>query len=136
MRNAEQGVIDDYAHHPTELDAIIGSVRMLYPDREVWGIFQPHLFPRTRDFATGFASSLAAVDRLFLMEIYPAREKPLPGINSQWLLEQVQLVRKELADGQAILAALKEEKPGVLLIMGAGDIDRLCGPIQQLYAHG
>lgn len=136
VRNAEQVVIDDYAHHPTELDAIIGSVRMLYPDREVWGIFQPHLFTRTRDFATGFASSLAAVDRLFLMEIYPAREKPLPGINSQWLLEQVQLVRKELADGQAILAALKEEKPGVLLILGAGDIDRLSGPIQQMYQHG
>jgi UDP-N-acetylmuramate--alanine ligase len=136
VRNTEQVVIDDYAHHPTELDAIIGSVRMLYPDREVWGIFQPHLFTRTRDFATGFASSLAALDRLFLMEIYPAREKPLPGIDSQWLLEQVQMERKELADGPAILTTIKEEKPGVLLVLGAGDIDRLCWPIQQLYPHG
>lgn len=136
VRNAEHVVIDDYAHHPTELDAIIGSVRMLYPDREVWGIFQPHLFTRTRDFAAGFANSLTALDRLFLMEIYPAREKPLPGINSQWLLEQVQMERKELADGPAIFGALKKEKPGVLLILGAGDIDQLCGPIQLYYQHG
>jgi len=136
VRNASQVVIDDYAHHPTELDAIISSVRMLYPDQEVWGIFQPHLFTRTRDFAAGFASSLAALDRLFLMEIYPAREKPLPGIDSQWLLDQVQMERKELADGKSILARLKEEKPAVLLVLGAGDIDRLCEPIQQLYQHG
>lgn len=136
VRTAEHIVIDDYAHHPTELDAIIGSVRMLYPDREIWGIFQPHLFTRTRDFADGFARSLAALDRLFLMEIYPARELPLPGINSSWLLSQVQLERKELSDGAGILAALEKEKPGVLLVLGAGDIDRLCGPIQKCYQDG
>lgn len=136
IRSGEQVVIDDYAHHPTELDAIIGSVRMLYPGKEVWGIFQPHLFTRTRDFAPGFAQSLATLDRLFLMEIYPARELPLPGINGSWLLNQVVMEHKELADGMRILEVLKQEKPGVLLILGAGDIDRLCGPIQKLYQDG
>lgn len=136
VRTPEHIVIDDYAHHPTELDAIIGSARMLYPDREIWGIFQPHLFTRTRDFAGGFASSLAALDRLFLMEIYPARERPLPGIDSSWLLGQVPMERKELSDGAGILSALEKEKPGVLLVLGAGDIDRLCGPIQKIYQDG
>jgi UDP-N-acetylmuramate--alanine ligase len=136
VRTEQHVVIDDYAHHPTELQAIISSVRMLYPGQEVWGVFQPHLFTRTRDFAAGFAESLALLDRLLLMEIYPAREQPLPGINGGWLLEQVPMQRKELADGAGILGILKTEKPRVLLVLGAGDIDRLCAPIQKLYQDG
>lgn len=126
-------VIDDYAHHPEELNAIIGSVKSLYPDKKITGIFQPHLFTRTRDFATGFAQSLSALDNLWLMEIYPAREEPIEGINSTWLLNQVQNERKSIMSPEEILKQLEVEKPEVLLILGAGDIDRIVEPIKTLY---
>ncbi len=126
-------VIDDYAHHPEELNAIIGSVKSLYPTKKITGIFQPHLFTRTRDFAAGFAQSLSALDTLWLMEIYPAREEPIEGINSTWLLNQVQNINKSIMSSDAILNQLAIEKPEVLLILGAGDIDRIVEPIRSLY---
>jgi UDP-N-acetylmuramate--alanine ligase len=126
-------VIDDYAHHPEELNAIIGSVKSLYPNKKITGIFQPHLFTRTRDFAAGFAESLSALDTLWLMEIYPAREEPIEGINSAWLLNQVVNKHKSILSPDAILKQLEVEKPEVLLILGAGDIDRIVEPIRTLY---
>ena len=130
VRTENAVVIDDYAHHPGELDAIIGSVRELYPGKTISGIFQPHLFTRTRDFADGFAKSLSQLDDLILMDIYPARELPIPGITSAWLLEQVQNTNKQLLSENEILQWYKQRKPEVLLILGAGDIDRLVPKIK------
>ena len=126
-------VIDDYAHHPEELNAIIGSVRTLYPDHQITGIFQPHLFSRTQDFAQGFADSLSQLDQVWLMEIYPAREKPIPGVNSEWLLNMISNPKKTLVDPQTVLEKIQTEKPQILLILGAGDIDRIVQPIANLY---
>ncbi|MEK0440145.1 MAG: hypothetical protein RLZZ504_1061 [Bacteroidota bacterium] len=126
-------VIDDYAHHPEELNAIIGSVKTLYPNKKITGIFQPHLFSRTQDFAEGFAASLSALDQLYLMEIYPARELPIAGVDSTWLLSLVSNPNKMLVTPHNILDTLKDNPAEVLLILGAGDIDRLVQPIQTLY---
>jgi UDP-N-acetylmuramate--alanine ligase len=133
--NADHVVIDDYAHHPEELNAIIGSVKSLYPSKKITGIFQPHLFSRTRDFVDGFADSLSKLDELWLMEIYPAREEPIPNIDSTWLLEKVNLAQKSLVTPDSILEKLKTNKPEVLLILGAGDIDRIVSPIGKIYAE-
>jgi UDP-N-acetylmuramate--alanine ligase len=116
--------IDDYAHHPTELEACIRSVREMYPGRKVTGIFQPHLFTRTRDLAADFGKSLALLDELILLEIYPAREEPLPGITSAWLLEQVPMMNKTLCTKEGLLALMDTRKVDILLALGAGDIDR------------
>jgi UDP-N-acetylmuramate--alanine ligase len=98
-RRTDVVFIDDYAHHPKELDACIGSVREMYPGKRITGIFQPHLFTRTRDLASDFGRSLAALDELILLEIYPAREEPIPGITSQWLLDQVPMDARWSAPG-------------------------------------
>ena len=125
--------IDDYAHHPEELNAIIGSVRTLYPDQQITGIFQPHLFSRTQDFAQGFADSLSQLDQVWLMDIYPAREKPIPGVTSTWLLNMISNPQKTLVSPQTVLEKIQMEKPQILLILGAGDIDRIVQPIANLY---
>jgi len=117
--------VDDYAHHPVELAAAIGSARELYPGRRITGVFQPHLFSRTRDLAEGFAKTLAGLDRLVLLPIYPAREEPLPGIDAQWLLDQVPLKDKLLITRDEVPAWVDAQAPDVLLTLGAGDIDRL-----------
>jgi UDP-N-acetylmuramate--alanine ligase len=126
-------VIDDYAHHPEELNAIIGSVRTLYPDQQITGIFQPHLFSRTQDFAQGFADSLSQLDQVWLMDIYPAREKPIHGVTSTWLLNLISNPQKTLVSPQTVLEKIQMEKPQILLILGAGDIDRIVQPIANLY---
>lgn len=123
--------IDDYAHHPAELQACISSTRRLFEGRRITGIFQPHLYSRTRDFADQFARSLELLDELILMEIYPARELPIEGITSPWLLEKVNLKVKSLLTPNKLLIHLKTNKPDVLLTMGAGDIDLLVKPIEQ-----
>jgi UDP-N-acetylmuramate--alanine ligase len=133
VKKSNYAVVDDYAHHPEELNAIISSVRELYPDKKLTGIFQPHLFTRTRDFADGFATSLAKLDELILMDIYPARELPIPGITSQWLLNKVQLPNKSLLQEADILQKIKTQKPELLLILGAGDIDRTVPKIKEVY---
>jgi UDP-N-acetylmuramate--alanine ligase len=125
-------LIDDYAHHPKELDACIASVRELYPGRRVTGIFQPHLFTRTRDLAADFARSLAALDELILLPIYPAREEPIPGITSEWLLEQVPMDKKSCSDKTALVEAIASQAVDVVVTMGAGDIDRLVPLIERL----
>jgi len=124
--------IDDYAHHPAELEACIGSVRELYPGRRITGIFQPHLFSRTRDLAADFAKSLAMLDTLFLLDIYPAREEPIEGITSEWLLEQVSIADKALATRADLVAQLRGRELDVVLTLGAGDIDRLVPDVQRL----
>lgn len=126
-------VIDDYAHHPSELNAIINSVRELYPNKKITAIFQPHLFTRTRDFLDDFAKELSLVDELFLIPIYPARELPLPGITSEAILEKVSIPNAKCIEKEEVLSKLKIANVEVLLILGAGDIDRLVNPIKELY---
>jgi len=122
--------IDDYAHHPTAIAAFLGSVRKLFPDRKLTGIFQPHLFSRTRDFAEGFAESLAMLDVLVLMDIYPAREEPIPGVTSSLIFDQVKLNEKYLVEREQVMKVLMEQEPTLLVTMGAGDIMQFVSPIK------
>nr|WP_295926224.1 UDP-N-acetylmuramate--L-alanine ligase [uncultured Dyadobacter sp.] len=124
--------IDDYAHHPTEIEAFLSSVRGLYPGRHITAIFQPHLFTRTRDFADGFAESLSLADRLLLLDIYPARELPIEGVNSLMLLENVSIPDKQLVAKEEVLQVLKELNTDIVVTIGAGDIDTLVAPIRHL----
>ena len=126
--------IDDYAHHPTEISACIGSVRELFPGRKVKGIFQPHLFSRTQDHINEFANSLSQLDEVTLLEIYPAREEAIPGVTSSALLERISNPAKELVSKQAAVDALSVAELDVLLTMGAGDIDQLVAPIKKKLA--
>lgn len=123
--------IDDYAHHPQEIEVLLSSVKAMYPTLPITGIFQPHLFSRTKDFAARFASELSALDQLILLPIYPARELPIPGITSDWLCEMSTAKKKEVMEVSEALAFAKNFKHGVLLTIGAGDIDRLVAPITQ-----
>ena len=123
--------IDDYAHHPTELNAAIRSVRELYPGKKVLGVFQPHLFTRTRDFADEFGASLSQLDSLILLDIYPARELPIEGVSSNWLLEKVDLQEKIVSSLEDSLANIKKRDFDVLLTVGAGNIDTIVKPIKE-----
>ncbi len=127
--------IDDYAHHPEEIKACIKAVREFYPNRKIIGIFQPHLFTRTRDFADDFARSLELLDMLILLEIYPARELPIEGINSSYLLNKVRLKDKHLFTNEETLDFVKKSKPELLLTIGAGDIDKLVELIKERMSH-
>jgi UDP-N-acetylmuramate--alanine ligase len=115
--------IDDYAHHPEELRAVISSVREMYPGKKICGIFQPHLYSRTRDFADEFARSLDLLDECILMEIYPARELPIPGVSSQMLLDKMKISNKTICQKENLLTEVVNRKFEVLLTMGAGDIN-------------
>ncbi len=115
--------IDDYAHHPSELKAIISSVRKMYPEKKITGIFQPHLYSRTRDFCQGFAESLDLLDEALVMPIYPARELPIPGVNSEMILQQMKLGNKAICQRKHIISELDKRGIEVLLTLGAGDID-------------
>ncbi len=123
-RTASTLFIDDYAHHPTELEACINSVRELWPGRKITGIFQPHLYSRTRDLAPEFARSLALLDELILLDIYPAREAPIPGITSEWLAQQIKGTNTVLCTKERLLPLLEGMNVDILLTLGAGDIDR------------
>lgn len=125
--------IDDYAHHPEELKACISSVRKLYPHNRITGIFQPHLYTRTRDFAVGFAESLSLLDELILLDIYPAREKPIEGVTSKMLLDITPVAQKQLLSKEETLEYLKKHKPEILLTLGAGDIDQLVPEIERIF---
>ncbi len=132
VRKEGQVYIDDYAHHPSELKAAIGAARTFYPGRRITGVFQPHLYSRTRDFADGFAEALDLLDEAILLDIYPAREEPLPGVDSAMLLQRMKLKNKELLSKEQVLDKIKKEQPEVLMTLGAGDIDRLVAPIKDL----
>ncbi|MBU1009733.1 MAG: UDP-N-acetylmuramate--L-alanine ligase [Bacteroidetes bacterium] len=122
--------IDDYAHHPEELKACISAVRECYPGRWLTGIFQPHLFSRTRDFMDDFARSLELLDELILLDIYPARELPIDGVTSAVLLSKVKLDKKQLCAKHELLSLVRNISPKLLLTLGAGDIDQLVEPLQ------
>lgn len=116
--------IDDYAHHPTEIESIVKATREMFPGKTICAVFQPHLFTRTRDFANDFAESLALLDEVALMEIYPARELPIDGINSQFLLDKIQMEKKSIVAKEEIADFVKNNTADIILTLGAGDIDR------------
>ncbi len=129
--NTEKRIyIDDYAHHPEEIKAFLSSVRQLFPGRKLTGIFQPHLFSRTKDFAEQFAKSLELLDVLILMEIYPAREEPLPGVSAALIFDQVEMNEKYLVSREQVMKVLMEQEPGLLVSMGAGDINQFVAPLK------
>jgi UDP-N-acetylmuramate--alanine ligase len=131
IRTKDLVYIDDYAHHPTEIHALVSSVRLLYPDQKITGVFQPHLFSRTRDFYDGFASELSKLDEVILLPIYPAREEPIPGVTSDALLEKITAADKKLMQPMDAVAHLSNYREGVILTIGAGDIDRIVEPLRK-----
>lgn len=114
--------IDDYAHHPTEIDAVYDAISEMHHSKKVLAVFQPHLFSRTRDFADEFALSLAKFDSVLLLDIYPAREEPIDGITSEWLMGKIRNQNKKLIQKEDLIKEIKEQEPEVLVTMGAGDI--------------
>ena len=124
--------IDDYAHHPEELRACIQAVKTLYPNKKLTTVFQPHLFTRTRDFAEGFAEVLGMTDELIMLDIYPARELPITGVNSEMILDKIVLSEKRILSKHDVIDYVKTQKPELLLTVGAGDIDTLIEPLKKV----
>jgi UDP-N-acetylmuramate--alanine ligase len=124
-------LIDDYAHHPEELEASISSIKKLYPDKKLTVVFQPHLYSRTKDFYKEFAKSLSLSDEVILIPVYPAREKRIEGVSSQMILDLVTTPKKKLLSKEDLVAQVKKEDLEVLLIAGAGDIELLVEPIKK-----
>lgn len=133
IHNEKVNFIDDYAHHPKEISACISAVRSSLPDKRIIGIFQPHLFSRTRDLANEFATCFEGIDHLILLDIYPAREKPIEGINSKWLLDQITIPNKELGSFTNVIDRLEQLQAQVILTMGAGNIDSLIPLIENKF---
>jgi UDP-N-acetylmuramate--alanine ligase len=129
FKNERVIYIDDYAHHPEEIKATVNSVKELYPGKKVLGIFQPHLFTRTSDFAEGFASSLDLLDELVLLDIYPARELPIPGVTSEIIFEKMKLKNKSRCTIDKVIPLVSQKQFDILLTMGAGNIDQLIEPV-------
>jgi len=123
--------VDDYAHHPEEIRACIMSLREYFSGRKITGIFQPHLFSRTLDHADGFAAALDELDEAILLPVYPAREKPIPGVSSELILNKMKLEKKRLLAMDEIPGKLDVKMLDVLATIGAGDIDRLADPIEE-----
>lgn len=115
-------LIDDYAHHPTEINAVADAVKELFPKEKILAVFQPHLFSRTRDFIDDFAKSLSKFDELILLDIYPAREKPIEGVTSEWLMGKVDLVKKQVLPREELVTTIKASGAKVVVMIGAGDI--------------
>jgi UDP-N-acetylmuramate--alanine ligase len=130
IKNDRHIFIDDYAHHPEELKACIRSVKKLYPGKKLTTIFQPHLYTRTRDFADGFAEALDLTDELIILDIYPARELPIEGVNADMILDRMKMWNKRRCGKQEAIDVVKNEKPVLLLTVGAGDIDQLVEPLK------
>ncbi len=124
-------LIDDYAHHPTEIIAVANAIEELYPNRKSLVVFQPHLFSRTKDFVDDFAKSLSKFDELILLEIYPAREKPIEGVTSAWLLEKVQLENKEVVSKSELTERILATEATVIVMLGAGNIGEMVGQIKE-----
>jgi len=115
-------LIDDYAHHPTEINVVADAVREMYPRKKIVVVFQPHLYSRTSDFSEDFALALARFDSVLLLDIYPARELPMEGVTSEWLLSKINMESKQLVSKENLLKAIQKEAADVLVMMGAGDI--------------
>ena len=127
--------VDDYAHHPAELEAFLKSMKSMYPRRKLTVVFQPHLYSRTRDFADGFAKSLSLADELFLMDIYPARELPIPGVDSDMVFKDVTSPVKWRCNKTNLMDKLSKSELDVVVTVGAGDIDTFVQPIKKLLAE-
>ena len=127
--------IDDYAHHPNEIKSCIESIRDMFPGKKLTGVFQPHLFSRTRDFADEFARALEGLDEVVLLDIYPAREKPIENINSKWLLHKINKMDKYYSEEDGLLDLLDALYPQVLLTIGAGNIDKFVGKIEERFSE-
>jgi len=136
VRTKHHIYIDDYAHHPQEINACIASAKMLHPNKKICGIFQPHLYSRTRDFADEFAKSLEELDHIILLDIYPARELPIEGVNSEMLLNKINKSEKILLKKEQLIDYLKTINFEVLITMGAGDIDRLVNEVKKTVENG
>jgi len=130
VKNDRHIYIDDYAHHPEELKACIRSVKRLYPAKKLVTIFQPHLYTRTRDFADGFAEALDLTDELLMLDIYPARELPIEGVSSEMIIQRMKMWNTRKCGKQEAVEIIKNEKPELLLTVGAGDIDQLVQPLK------
>ena len=124
--------IDDYAHHPEEISAALSSIRNSYPDMKMTAIFQPHLYTRTRDFAPEFAEALSKADKLILLDIYPARELPIPGVTSEIIFKDVTCAEKVLIQRSELMDYLQNEELELVVTIGAGDIDRFVGDIAKM----
>lgn len=134
LRQANRVFVNDYAHHPTELRAAIGAAKELYPHERIVGVFQPHLFSRTRDFADGFAEALDRLDEVYLLDIYPAREEPIPGVTSDMLFAKMQNPNKHRVQLENLVEVLAKAQPKVLLTLGAGDINAKIDDIKKILA--
>ncbi len=132
VNNGTKVYVDDYAHHPKEIEAVLHSVRGMFPGKKLLGVFQPHLYSRTRDFAMEFGISLSALDELILLPIYPAREKPVAGVDSEMIAKQLENTSVSICEKDELINELKKKKFDVLITMGAGDIDRLVESIIEL----
>ena len=124
--------IDDYAHHPNELSTAISSIREIFPGRKITAVFQPHLYTRTRDFAAEFAQALSGVDKIILLDIYPAREEPIPGVTSDIIFKDITAPEKVMMTRDELMPYLEKEPVDVLVTFGAGNIDRCIGPITEM----
>lgn len=124
--------IDDYAHHPAEITAAMSSIRGIFPRRKITAVFQPHLYTRTRDFAPEFAEALSMADKVILLDIYPAREEPIPGVTSEIIFNKLSSPEKILIKKEELMDVLSRETPDVLVTFGAGNIDRFIEPITQM----
>jgi len=122
-------LIDDYAHHPTEIKAVENSVREMYPNEKILAVFQPHLFSRTRDFIDDFAIELSKFDELLLLDIYPAREVPIEGVNSEWLLSKIDLKNKKVTSKNNVIVEIKKSSAKIIVMIGAGDIGALINDV-------
>ena len=123
--------MDDYAHHPKEIKACIASLLGYFGERKIAGVFQPHLFSRTKDHAAGFAEALDQLDEVILLPIYPAREKPIEGVTSELILEKMKMPNKRLLKKEELVDWLEPSRLDVLVTIGAGDIDALVAPIEE-----
>lgn len=132
IRNRDLVYIDDYAHHPTAINSLIASVRLVHPELPITAIFQPHLFSRTADFMDEFAASLDLADQVYLLPIYPAREQPIPGVTSEAIMKKMKNGTTEVLDSQSVLERLEKIQSGVVLTIGAGSIDQVVQPIKEI----
>lgn len=132
LNTPECSYIDDYAHHPKEISSAVSAMRDIFPGRKLTAIFQPHLYTRTRDFADDFAKALSGVDKLILLDIYPAREEPIPGVTSEIIFDKVTAPEKVLMTKEELMDYLRNEPVDTLITFGAGNIDRFIGPITEM----
>jgi UDP-N-acetylmuramate--alanine ligase len=127
--------IDDYAHHPSEINAVYEAISEMHPDKKTLVIFQPHLFSRTQDFVDDFAKSLSKFDSILLLDIYPAREEPIAGVTSEWLMEKIENPNKKCIEKSNIIKEIKQQNPEVLITLGAGDIGLEVAKITKEFEH-